>query len=76
MKTAKIIETDKNQAVTLPKEYRFSVDEVIVQRIGSSLILTPKDKVSDNFINSLDEFTDDFMDDGRYYGIQNTREEL
>lgn len=76
METAKIFENGRSQAVRLPKKYRFSVDEVVVQRLGSSLILTPKEKVIDNFLTSLDEFTDDFMADGRYFGIQGTRESL
>lgn len=76
METAKIFENGRSQAVRLPKKYRFSVDEVVVQRLGSSLILTPKEKVIDNFLTSLDEFTDDFMADGRYSGIQGMRESL
>ena len=54
----------------------FSVDEVIVQRLGASLILTPKEKIVDTFLSSLDEFTDDFMADGRYTGKTDKRENL
>ena len=73
---AKIFENGRSQAVRLPKKYRFSVDEVIVQRLGSSLILTPKEKIVDTFLSSLDEFTDDFMADGRYSGKTDKRENL
>ena len=76
MQTAKIFENGRSQAVRLPKELRFSVDEVVVQRLGSSLILTPKDKIIDNFLTSLDEFTDDFMADGRYSETQSVRENI
>lgn len=76
METAKIIENGINQEVRLPKEYKFSVDEVIVQRMGSSLILTPKEKITESFISSLDEFTDDFMEEGRYNSVENKRESL
>ena len=76
METAKIFENGRSQAVRLPKKYRFSVDEVIVQRLGSSLILTPKEKIVDTFLRSLDEFTDDFMADGRYTGKTDKRENL
>ena len=76
METAKIFENGRSQAVRLPKNYRFSVDEVIVQRLGSSLILTPKEKIVDTFLSSLDEFTDDFMTDGRYSGKTDKRENL
>ncbi len=76
METAKIFENGRSQAVRLPKKYRFSVDEVIVQRLGSSLILTPKEKIVDTFLSSLDEFTDDFMADGHYTGKTDKRENL
>ena len=76
METAKIFENGRSQAVRLPKKYRFSVDEVIVQRLGSSLILTPKEKIVDPFLSSLDEFTDDFMADGRYTGKTDKRKNL
>ena len=76
METAKIFENGRSQAVRLPKKYRFSVDEVIVQRLGASLILTPKETIVDTFLSSLDEFTDDFMADGRYTGKTDKRENL
>ncbi|MBQ5564856.1 MAG: AbrB/MazE/SpoVT family DNA-binding domain-containing protein [Clostridia bacterium] len=76
METAKIFENGRSQAVRLPKKYRFSVNEVIVQRMGSSLILTPKEKIVDTFLSSLNEFTDDFMSDGRYTGTTDEREAL
>lgn len=34
MTTAKIFENGRSQAVRLPKEYRFSGDEVLVNKIG------------------------------------------
>ena len=76
METAKIFENGRSQAVRLPKKYRFSVDEVIVQRLGASLILTPKERVINNFLESLNEFTEDFMSDGRYEGTDDLRESL
>lgn len=76
METAKVFENGRSQAVRLPKKFRFSVDEVIVQRLGSSLILTPKEKIVENFLSSLNEFTDDFMSDGRYTPELNERESL
>ncbi len=57
-------------------DFLYIVDEVIVQRLGSSLILTPKEKIVDTFLSSLDEFTDDFMADGRYTGKTDKRENL
>ena len=65
MDTAKDIEHGRRQAVRLPKKYRFLADEVVVQRLGASLVLTPKDKLWDSFLSGINGFTEDFMDEGR-----------
>jgi antitoxin VapB len=65
METAKIFESNQNQAIRLPKDYHFSGDEVYIKKIGSSVLLYPKDKVWETFLNGLDTFTDDFLPNGR-----------
>lgn len=40
--TAKVFQSGNSQAVRLPKEFRFDVDEVEVSREGDALILRPK----------------------------------
>jgi virulence-associated protein VagC len=40
--TAKVFMSGRSQAVRLPKEFRFDVDEVSIKRDGDSVILTPK----------------------------------
>ena len=34
MMTAKVFENGRSQAVRLPKDYRFSMDEVLISRVG------------------------------------------
>ncbi len=75
MKVAKIFENGRSQAVRLPKEYRFSADEVNVNRIGDIIMLIPKKSKWNNFIDSLELFTDDFMND-RNQGKNVKRDEL
>lgn len=65
METAKVFENGRSQAVRLPKKFRFTADEVVVQRLGSSLVLTPKDKLWESFFSGINGFTEDFMSDGR-----------
>ena len=62
MKTAKIFRNGSSQAVRLPKEFRFSGDEVYIKRAGRSIILIPKDDPWAMFEEGLGEFTEDFMD--------------
>ena len=40
-------------------------DEVIVQKLGDSVIIVSKDRMWDTFLEGLSEFTDDFFADGR-----------
>jgi antitoxin VapB len=39
--TAKVFRTGRSQTVRIPKGYRFSCDEVLIEREGERLILTP-----------------------------------
>ena len=63
MKVAKIFENGRSQAVRLPKEYRFNADEVNVNKIGDIIILIPKKSKWNSIVDSLDLFTDDFMNE-------------
>ena len=38
---AKVFKNGRSQAVRLPKEFRFSVDEVRVTRVGNGILLEP-----------------------------------
>lgn len=61
MMTAKLFENGRSQAVRLPKECRFSGDEVAVNKIGDIVILMPKENKWAGFLNSLEMFSDDLM---------------
>ena len=65
MTVAKVFENGRSQAVRLPKEYRFSTDEVMVNRIGDIVLLMPKGDKWDSFMKAIDMFSDDFMAEGR-----------
>ena len=65
MMTAKLFENCRSQAVRLPKECRFDGDEVAINKIGDVVILMPKDNKWSGFLDSLEMFSDDFMNDGR-----------
>ncbi|MBW1892300.1 MAG: antitoxin [Deltaproteobacteria bacterium] len=75
MQTAKIFINGRSQAVRLPKEFRFSSNDVFIKKIGKMVVLLPKDDPWSPLVNSLDQFTDDFMDN-RNQPIQDAREKL
>lgn len=76
MMTAKIFENGRSQAVRLPKECRFSGEEVAVNKIGDIVMLMPKENKWLGFLNSLNLFSEDFMNDGRRDNILQERDQL
>ena len=63
METAKLFKNGQSQAVRLPKEYRFEGEEVYLKKIGNTVILIPIKNSWAPLIDSLDEFSSDFMND-------------
>jgi antitoxin VapB len=61
METAKIFMNGRSEAVRLPKNCRFGADEVYVKKVGSIVLLVPKDKTWEVFMQGLDGFSADFM---------------
>lgn len=76
MTTAKVLENGTSQAITLPKEYRISEDEVFVNKIGEIVMLIPKSFEWGGLLNSLNMFSEDFMQNGREQGTEEERESL
>lgn len=75
MKTAKIFENGRSQAVRLPKEYRFDAKEVNVNKVGDAIILFPTNSKWSSLLESLDLFTSDFMEK-RNQGKSDKRDSL
>lgn len=65
MKTAKIFRSGNSQAVRIPKEFQLEGDEVEILKKGQAVVLRPKKKSWAALIESLQKFTDDFMEKGR-----------
>lgn len=76
MMTAKLFENGRSQAVRLPKECRFTGDEVSVNKVGDIVLLIPKENKWSGFLSSLDLFSDDFMNGGRDQSDVQERESL
>ena len=73
MMAAKVFENGRSQAVRLPKECRFNTDEVAVNRIGDIVLLMPKTDKWSSFMQAIDMFSEDFMEDERTEGHEQER---
>ncbi len=63
METAKLFQNGQSQAVRLPKEFRFQGDKVYIKRMGNAVVLLPYHDSWQSLFESLDHFSDDFMND-------------
>lgn len=63
MQTAKLFVNGRSQAVRLPKEYRFTGDDVYIKGYQGMVMLLAKDSPWSSLVDSLDQFTGDFMDE-------------
>lgn len=61
--TAKLFRNGGSQAVRLPAEFRFEGTEVIVEKVGDSLVLRPAKPDWDSFFDDVETAPDDFMID-------------
>ena len=61
--TAKIFKNGRSQAVRLPKEFRFDVEEVFIRKVGDQVILSPKPDSWRDFFLSNEKADPDFMTD-------------
>jgi antitoxin VapB len=61
METAKITKKGQQQVLSLPHEFHFEGNEVYIKRIGRMVVLIPKEDPWEPLINSLSQFTEDFM---------------
>ena len=64
MTTAHVFMTGRSQAIRIPLEYRLPDEEIVINRVGNTLTLTPVSKLETAFLHALDSFSDDFMADG------------
>lgn len=76
METAKLFQNGKSQAVRLPKEFRIAGDRVKISKRGNQVILEPLETTWDALFDSLRDFPDDFMEEGRQQPLMQKRESL
>ncbi|WP_414518717.1 antitoxin [Nostoc sp. PCC 9305] len=61
MNTAKLTTDDTHQIVILPEDFQLTGTEVYIKKIGNAIVLIAKDNAWESLIDSLENFSDDFM---------------
>ena len=76
MMMAKVFENGESQAVRLPKEYRFTDSEIAISKVGNIVMLMPLDSKWSSFMQAVDMFSEDFMQDRQNDRLVQRREEV
>ena len=75
MSTTRAFMTGQSQAIHIPKEYQLPDEDIFVNRIGSTITLTPVSKHRETFTHGLHMFTEDFMADGGAPQLESKRDD-
>lgn len=65
MKTAKLFQNGRSQAVRLPKAFRLPGKEVKISKQGNKIILEPIEDSWEGWFDAINQFSDDYMSNGR-----------
>ena len=60
-KKARVFWTGRSQAVSLPKEFRFNTETVLVRRKGHTIVLEPASELPEGWVESFTGVPDDFI---------------
>lgn len=71
METAKLSMIGENQYVILPQEFQIKGTEVYVKKVGNTIVLIPKENPWGILFDSLNLFSDDFMEDREQPMLEN-----
>ncbi len=61
MNTAQISTDGTHQIVILPEDFKMAGTEVYIKKVGGAIILIAKNNPWQSLLESLDQFSDDFM---------------
>ena len=75
MKTAQLLQDGQIQVVRLPEEYRFQGSSVLINKVGSCVVLMPEQDPWKPMFEAGRHFSHDFMAT-RDQGVQPDREDL
>ncbi len=62
LKTAKLLQQGQHQLIELPDSFHFNGSEVFVKQIDNGIIFISTENPWKSLFNSLDKFSDDFME--------------
>ncbi len=71
MQIAKLINDGDGQIVHLPDGFHFNGDQVHIRQAGDGVLLMPTENAWQIMLDSLDQFSDDIFENGRFHQNHN-----
>jgi len=62
MKRADVLQQDSHQIIKLPRSLRINSQQVFIKQVGNALVLIPSENPWQSLFDSLENFSDDFME--------------
>jgi antitoxin VapB len=75
VETIKLTINGNSQVVVLPEQFHLSGSEIYIKKMGNAIVLISKEDPWRSLLESLEQFSDDFMDVREQLPLQ-SREEL
>lgn len=75
MQTTRVFMSGNSQAVRIPKEFQFDVEEIEIFKRGDEIILRKRPRNLAEAFEHIPCMPEDFMADGREQDIQQERED-
>lgn len=75
MQTTRVFMSGNSQAVRIPKEFQFDVEEIEIFKRGDEIILRKRPRNLAEAFEHIPRMPEDFMADGREQDIQQERED-
>ena len=75
MQTTRVFMSGNSQAVRIPKEFQFDVEEIEIFKRGDEIILRKRPRKVAEAFEHIPCMPEDFMADGREQEIQQERED-
>ncbi|KOR38022.1 MULTISPECIES: antitoxin [Planktothricoides] len=75
MNLAKIVQNGNTQSLILPDEFHLEGDEVYIKKVGTALVVIPKNNPWQPLFDSLSLFSEDFMETREQPKLE-TREDI
>ncbi len=60
----RVFQSGNSQAVRLPREFRLDEEEVFIRKEGNTILITPRPKTWEGFLQGCEPLSDDFSTEG------------